>query len=204
MTACSRWLSEGRATPPDCTVGDHRTLAGVPAADLRRVNRCQHPAPFATRCDHRCGRGVSCRRARCAVVWCTHPFQRKELNEPAAMTIRSQAARLSACGPGQKPRRVRLGAARRPPLLEIAPVSRFRRNELNTARVAASMLRRISVQCATVARILTRAPPFQALRAERALPSSVRGPVEWFQGHRARIRSACFRRVSGVQRGMMS
>ena len=50
---------------------------------------------------------------------------------------------------------------------------------------------------------MARTPPFHALQADLALPSSVRGPVDFVHGHKARIRSACRWRVSGVQRGMM-
>jgi len=76
--------------------------------------------------------------------------------------------------------------------------TRFRRNELNTFFVTAAVSRRIRLNRATVART----PPFHALRADRALPASVRGPVDCFQGHKARILSACFWRASVVQRGI--
>ena len=85
----------------------------------------------------------------------------------------------------------------------LGPLSRFRRNELNSVcvmyRVVAANPRSIRAYTAASART----PPFQALREDRAFPSSVRGPVDFFQGLRARIRSACFRRSRGVQRGMV-
>ena len=77
-------------------------------------------------------------------------------------------------------------------------VERFGRNELNNTFAVAAMPRRIAEPWATTARM----PPFHALRADLALPSSVRGPVDFLQGPWVRMRAACFRRDSGVQRGI--
>lgn len=45
----------------------------------------------------------------------------------------------------------------------------------------------------------SRVPPLKPRMADRRLPSSDFGPVDFSQGFQRRIRSACFARCSGVR-----
>ena len=56
-----------------------------------------------------------------------------------------------------------------------------------------------SLRAILTARNWPRQPPFQAFRALRALPSSVRGPVDFSHGRQLRICLDCHRRRCGVQ-----
>lgn len=76
---------------------------------------------------------------------------------------------------------------------------RFWQNELNKSRVEAV----IALSNRAPRAASERNPPFQAFKADRAFPSTVLGPVDFFQGQRTRILSACVRRASSVQRGMV-
>lgn len=75
------------------------------------------------------------------------------------------------------------------------------------ARAPSRQLASMASRCARSAAFSSRASsrsrsryaPLKGLRAARALPSSVRGPVDFSQGFHSRISAACRARRSGVQ-----